>query len=81
MDAKICQAIDNDDEEQGEIDRKQAKRFMDKFRKKNWIVDVKKKARNVLRELGINCEPRGVARFNCAAIGFYIWVIIQIHTL
>ena len=77
VDAKICQAIDNDDEEQGEIYRKQAKRFMDKFRK-NWIVDVKKKARNVLRERRNNTISQlpypGWYRSNCLCPLWYPYI-------
>ena len=42
-------AIDLKDQKQGEIDRKNVKRFMQKF-KYNWSTDVKRMARHVLSE-------------------------------
>ena len=54
--AKISQAIDHPDKERGEEDRKNTKRFLDKF-SKNWGTDVKKKAKHVLRQRRMNVLP------------------------
>jgi transcription elongation factor Elf1 len=51
--AKIYQAMDDPDRERGEAHRKDTKRFHERFAQ-NWFVDVKKKARHVLKQRKMN---------------------------
>ena len=62
---KVTMAIDLKDQKQGEIERKNVKRFMEKF-KYNWGTDVKRRARHVLRERKLNStvelpDPKDIA--------------------
>ena len=64
---KATMAIDLKDQKQGEKERKNVKRFMEKF-KFNWSTDVKKRARHVLRERKLNTtvelpDPNDIAIF------------------
>ena len=64
---KVTMAIDLKNQNQGTIDRKNVKRFMEKF-KFNWSTDVKKRARHVLRERKLNTtvelpDPNDIAIF------------------
>ena len=64
---KCSMAIDLKDHVQGEKERKNVKRFIDKFRF-NWSTDVKKRARHVLRERKLNTtvelpDPNDIAIF------------------
>lgn len=50
---KVTMAIDLKDRKEGEKERKNVKRFMEKFQF-NWSTDVKRRARHVLRERKLN---------------------------
>ena len=63
---KMALAIHDEDRVAGEKDRKDSKRFMDLYRSQ-WEVDVKKKARHVLRERKLNMtvhlpDPADIAK-------------------
>ena len=62
---KVTMAIDLKDQTQGEKERKNVKRFMEKFQY-NWSTDVKRRARHVLRERKLNTtvelpDPKDIA--------------------
>ena len=64
---KCTMAIDLKDHVLGEKERKNVKRFMDKF-KYNWSTDVKRRARHVLRERKLNHtvelpDPKDIATY------------------
>ncbi len=63
---KIQLSIDSENRVVGEENRKATKRFMDKY-KASWEVDVKKRARHVLRERKLNAmtelpDPADIAK-------------------
>ena len=63
---KIQLSIDSENRVLGEENRKATKRFMDKY-KASWEVDVKKRARHVLRERKLNAmtelpDPADIAK-------------------
>ena len=54
---KVALAIDDSIKQRGENDRKTTKRFMDKYAAK-WEIDVKRKARAVLRDRKLGASPK-----------------------